>query len=155
VLLGETADELDGSAWAWVAHRHLGGRPPAVRLEAEQALAALLVQTAEHHLISAAHDLSEGGLAQALVEAVLLNEVGATVSLHGDAFTALFSESAARAIVTTDDPEAVLEIAADLGVPAALLGVTGGDDLVVTDLLDISIGELRAVFEGTLPALFG
>ena len=132
VLLGDTADELDGSAWAWVAYRHLGGRPPAVRLEAEKALASLLVRAAEHHLISAAHDLSEGGLAQALVEAVLLNEVGATVSLHGDAFTALFSESAARAIVTTDDPEAVLELAADLDVAATLLGLTGGDALEVT-----------------------
>jgi phosphoribosylformylglycinamidine synthase subunit PurL len=155
MLLGETADELDGSAWAWVEHGHLGGRPPSVRLAAEQALAGLLVHTAEHHLITAAHDLSEGGLAQALVEAALINGIGANVSVAGDAFTALFSESAARAIVTTDDPEALLEIAADLGVPAAQLGLTGGSRLVVSDVLDVSLGDLRAAFEGTLPALFG
>jgi phosphoribosylformylglycinamidine synthase II len=155
MLLGETADELDGSAWAWVTHEHLGGRPPAVRLAAEKALADLLLRAAEHQLISAAHDLSEGGLAQALVEAALINEIGATVALQGEPFTALFSESAARAIITTDDPEAILELAADLGVPAVQLGVTGGDSLVVTDLFELSIGDLRAAFEGTLPALFG
>jgi phosphoribosylformylglycinamidine synthase subunit PurL len=155
LLLGETADEFDGSAWAWVTHRHLGGRPPAVRFDAEKSLAALLTHASEHALINVAHDLSEGGLAQALVEAALINGIGATVSIDGDAFTALFSESTARAIVTTDDPEAVLARAAELGVPAAQLGVTGGDALVVTDVLEIGIDELRAAFEGTLPALFG
>ncbi len=155
VLLGETADELDGSAWAWVEHGHLGGRPPAVRLAAEQALADLLAHTASHHLLSTAHDLSEGGLAQALVEAALHDGIGATVSVAGDLFTALFSESAARAIVTTDDPEAILELAVDLGVPVIQIGITGGDALVVTDAFEISLSELRSAFEGTLPALFG
>ena len=155
LLLGATADELDGSAWAWVEHGHLGGRPPAVRLDAERVLAELLVQSAAHHLVSAAHDLSEGGLAQALVEAALDHEIGATVWVDGDVFTALFSESAARAIVTTDDPDAVLVLAADLGVPAAQIGMTGGDALVVTEVLDVALSELRSAFEGTLPALFG
>jgi phosphoribosylformylglycinamidine synthase len=155
LLLGDTADELDGSAWAWIEHRHLGGRPPAVRLAAEQRLARLLARCAAHSLIGAAHDLSEGGLAQALLEAALLNGVGATVAIDGDPFVALFSESAARAVVTTDDPDAVLAQAADLGVPATQIGVTGGDSLVVTDAFEVSLGELRAAFEGTLPALFG
>jgi phosphoribosylformylglycinamidine synthase subunit PurL len=155
VLLGDTDDELDGSAWAWVEHRHLGGRPPLVRLGAERALAALLVRAAAHHVISAAHDLSEGGLAQGLIEAALINSIGATVSLEGDAFTALFSESAARAIVTTDDPEAVLGLAADLGVPAIQIGITGGSALVINDEFEIALDEIRTAFEGTLPALFG
>jgi phosphoribosylformylglycinamidine synthase subunit PurL len=155
LLLGATTDELDGSAWAWVCHRHLGGRPPVVRLDAERALADLLVEAAAAHLVSSAHDLSEGGLAQALVEAALFNGIGATVDLNGDAFTALFSESAARAIVTTRDADAVLVAAADLGVPARQIGVTGGDAVVVADVFEISLGELRIAFEGTLPALFG
>jgi phosphoribosylformylglycinamidine synthase len=155
ILLGETDDELDGSAWAWVEHRHLGGRPPAVRLDAERALAELLGKAAGHGLIATAHDLSEGGLGQALVEAALINGVGATVSVSGDPFTALFSESAARAIVTTDDPDAVFAMAADRGVPAAPAGLTGGLALVVTDVFEIPLDELREAFEGTLPARFG
>jgi phosphoribosylformylglycinamidine synthase len=155
VALGETADELDGSAWAWVMHGHLGGRPPAVRLEAERSLAAVLGHAAARAMISSAHDLSEGGLVQAVVEAALVNGVGATISIAGDAFTSLFSESAARAIVTSSDPEAILGLAGQHGVPATRLGVTGGDAVVVSDLFDVGLEELRAAFEGTLPALFG
>jgi phosphoribosylformylglycinamidine synthase subunit PurL len=156
LLIGaQTEDELDGSAWAWVTHRHLGGRPPAVRLDDERRLADLLGRCAAHSLISAAHDLSEGGLAQALVESALINGAGAVVGLEGDPFTMLFSETTARVIVTTDHPDAVMALTAEVGLSLTDLGGTGGDALVVSDVLEIGIGELRAAFEGTLPALFG
>ncbi|HVS68015.1 MAG TPA: phosphoribosylformylglycinamidine synthase subunit PurL [Mycobacteriales bacterium] len=155
VLLGETADELDGSAWAWVAHRHLGGRPPQVRLDAERSLAAVLVAAAEGGLVSAAHDLSEGGLAQALVEACLLGGVGATATVAGDPFIALFSESAARAIVATDDVDAVLALAAKHHVAATVIGRTGGASLSIDGQFEVGLDDLRAQSEGTLPALFG
>jgi phosphoribosylformylglycinamidine synthase subunit PurL len=155
VLLGETADELDGSAWAWVEHDHLGGRPPAVRLEAEKALAEVLVHGCTHSLLSSAHDLAEGGLAQTLVEASLLHNVGASVSIAGDPFVALFSESSARVLVATTEREAFLASAASCGVPARVIGVTGGGSLVVDGTIDVPLDELRAASEGTLPALFG
>jgi phosphoribosylformylglycinamidine synthase len=155
VLLGDTADELDGSAWAWVEHDHLGGTPPAVRLAAEQALAELLERAATQSLISSAHDLAEGGLAQALVEASLLEAVGATIAIDGDPFVELFSESSARALVATSDLAAVLAAAAECGVPARRIGVTGGDSLRIDDYVDLPLAELRAAAEGTLPALFG
>ncbi|HVT19907.1 MAG TPA: phosphoribosylformylglycinamidine synthase subunit PurL [Mycobacteriales bacterium] len=155
VLLGETADELDGSAWAWVAHRHLGGRPPQVRLEAERALAGLLAEVCQQSLAATAHDLSEGGLAQALAEACLIGDVGATVRLPGDPFVALFSESSARAVVGTADGQAVLALASTHGVPAAVIGETGGTSFAVEGLFAVGLDELRAQWEGTLPALFG
>ncbi|HEX3705714.1 MAG TPA: phosphoribosylformylglycinamidine synthase subunit PurL [Mycobacteriales bacterium] len=155
VLLGETADELDGSAWAWVVHRHLGGRPPAVRLDAERALAGLLLDAADGALLSSAHDLSEGGLAQALVEACLIEGVGAQVDIGSEAFVELFSESAARALVATADDAAVLALAATHGVPARVIGETGGAVFSVADAFEIGLAELREPFEATLPALFG
>jgi phosphoribosylformylglycinamidine synthase len=155
VLLGETADELDGSAWAWVTHRHLGGTPPAVRLAAERALAGVLLDAAGGALLSSAHDLSEGGLAQALVEACLIDGVGASVELSGDAFVELFSESAARALVSTADADAVLTLAAAHGVAARVIGETGGDSLAVEGGFTVALAELREVFEATLPTLFG
>src|SRR5690606_170458 len=65
VLLGDTRIELSGSEWAWVIHDHLGGVPPMVDLAAEQRLAGLMARSAEAGLVAAAHDLSDGGLAQA------------------------------------------------------------------------------------------
>ncbi|WP_278258604.1 AIR synthase-related protein [Nocardioides convexus] len=79
-------------------HGHLGGRPPAVDLAAEQRLARLLQDLVG--VATSAHDLSDGGLAQALAEASIVSGTGATVRLDGDAFVGLFAESAARAIVT-------------------------------------------------------
>ena len=106
-------------------------------------------------LLSSAHDLSEGGLAQALVEACLIDGIGARVDLAGDAFVELFSESAARALVAVSDAAALVALADSHGVSARVIGETGGDSLVVQGLFEVSLGDLREPFEATLPALFG
>jgi phosphoribosylformylglycinamidine synthase len=166
LLLGTTRDELGGSEWAHVVHGHLGGRPPEVDLPAERALAGLLVQLADRGLAAAAHDLAEGGLAQALVEGCLRQGVGARADLTEaaargglDAFTQLFSESTARVVLAVrgDDVATVEGLAARAGIPLARLGVTGGSDLVLTggpDDLVVPLGELRETHAGTLPRAF-
>jgi phosphoribosylformylglycinamidine synthase subunit PurL len=156
VLLGRTGLELGGSLWARTAHGHLGGLPPAVDLAAERALAEALVTAAGAGLLAAAHDLSDGGLAAALAEACLAGQAGASVTLPGDAFTYLFSESAARALVAVV-PGREAEFAAlcdAAGVPAATIGTAGGDALVVTGCFSVPLGELREAHQGTLPGLF-
>ncbi|MGQ0576965.1 MAG: phosphoribosylformylglycinamidine synthase subunit PurL [Pseudonocardia sp.] len=159
LLLGSTRDELGGSEWAHVVHAHLGGRPPAVDLVAEQRLAELLAAAARNGLVTGAHDLSDGGLAQALVEACLTGGRGARVTLPAtlDPFVALFAESSARMIVTVApvDADAVLALAAGSGVPAAALGDTGGTSLEIGTLAPLPLDELRAAWSATLPRLFG
>ncbi len=67
ILAGaETRDELGGSIWQQVAHNELAGMPPAVNLNVEKQLGAFLA--AVRGRVVAAHDLSEGGLSQAVVE---------------------------------------------------------------------------------------
>ncbi|WP_235928181.1 phosphoribosylformylglycinamidine synthase subunit PurL [Goekera deserti] len=155
LLLGETGAEFGGSAWASVVHRHLGGLPPALDLPAEQALAGLIGTLATDGTLSSAHDLADGGLAQAVTESALRHGTGARLRLTGDLTAALFAESVARAVVTTTRPDAVRAAAAAAGVPVTELGVTGGDALVVEDVLDLPLAELRAAWSATLPALFG
>jgi phosphoribosylformylglycinamidine synthase II len=158
MLLGATRAEFGGSLWAWVTHRHLGGSPPAVDFAAEQALAEVLVTAAARDLVASGHDLSDGGLAVTLAEACLATGTGATVTLPaGDPFTALFSESAARALIEVrpgaeDEFEA---LCASSGVPAAVIGTTGGPSLRITGLFEIPLPELAAVHQAPLPALFG
>ncbi|MGZ4551452.1 MAG: AIR synthase-related protein, partial [Blastococcus sp.] len=153
LLLGATRPEFGGSAWASVVHGHLGGRPPAVDLAAERALGELLAGLPG--LVTSAHDLADGGLAQTLAESALRHGVGARLDLGADPFTALFSESAARAVVTTTDPAAVRAAAEQAGVTVTELGTTGGDALVVDGVLELGLTELRAAWTATLPALFG
>src|SRR5688500_18858988 len=155
LLLGETKPEFGGSAWASVVHGHLGRRPPAVDLPAERALGELLAGLGRDGLVTSAHDLADGGLAQALAESALRHGVGARLRLAADPFTTLFSESAGRAVVTTTDPGGVKTTAQWAGVPVTELGTTGGDALAVDGLLELQLAELRAAWTATLPTLFG
>jgi phosphoribosylformylglycinamidine synthase len=157
VLLGTTRDEFGGSAWADVIHRHLGGRPPAVDLEAEQRLAKLIAAAAAEGVLASAHDISDGGLAVALAEACMHGGLGCEVALPGDPFTSLFSESSSRAVISvTPGREAdFASLAESHGVPATVLGRTGGDALTAEDTFAIPVTELAEVWTGTLPALFG
>jgi phosphoribosylformylglycinamidine synthase len=157
VHLGQTREELSGSEWAHVVHGHLGGRPPAVDLRDEANLARLLVEAARGGYLTSSHDMSEGGLSQALVESCLRHGVGATVSLIGDPFVGLFSESTARAIVTVPDDrlDSFVTMAASLGVPAGPIGRTGGSSLIVSDRFEIPLEELGLAWRSTLRAAFG
>ncbi|WP_188781023.1 phosphoribosylformylglycinamidine synthase subunit PurL [Marmoricola endophyticus] len=154
LLLGETREELSGSEWANVVHGHLGGRPPAVDLAAEQALGGLLAGAVRDGLLTSAHDLSDGGLAQALAESVLRNGVGAAITLPEDPFVSLFAESAARVLVTVPaEHHAAFEAATEAaGVLCTELGTTDGDALEVTGQFTVGIDELRTVWSATLPA---
>jgi len=156
LLLGQTRPEFGGSAWAAMAHGHLGGRPPAVDLAAERALAAVLCAAAADGLLTTAHDLSDGGLAVALAECCLAGGTGCSVRLPGDAFEALFSESAARAVVAVADGQhaAFTDLcrASDVGVQE--LGVVGGDVLDVAGCFTVPVAELAAAQRGPLPGLF-
>lgn len=180
LLLGDTKEELDGSAWARIIHGHLGGLPPEVDLDAEMALGRVLL--ALHGadtdgmgpIIEAAHDLSTGGLIQALADMAINGHMGASVDLatvcHStgvDAFTALFSESQARVLLEVPVTliDAVMAAAGAEGVPVQRIGTMGGEMLAVTlpetgpwagsETLTWSVAELRKQSDGALRELFG
>ncbi|WP_414120692.1 phosphoribosylformylglycinamidine synthase subunit PurL [Corynebacterium nuruki] len=174
-----TADELGGSIWQQVAHDTLAGLPPQVDLGAEQKLGEAL--SALRGTVAAAHDLSEGGLSQALVEFAV--QSGAAVSVDpaaalaadattgspvADVFTGLFSETATRVLVAVaaDKVATAESVFADHGVPVARIGgtVVSGDTadtegqvIEVTTAgaeFTLPVAEARAAWEGTLPGLF-
>jgi phosphoribosylformylglycinamidine synthase subunit PurL len=161
LLLGVTRDEFGGSQWAHTMHGHLGGRPPRVNLEAERALGAVLIDGAQRGLVDSAHDLSDGGLVQAIIECCLARGAGATITLPGDGdpFVFLFSESSARALVsvTPHNEDAYRELCAAHGVPCELIGTVDVLDprLSFSGLFDFELAELRQAWTATLPALFG
>ncbi len=164
-LLGETHVELSGSEWAWVTHQHLGGVPPQVNLAREKQLAGLLADAARVGHLSSAHDLSDGGLAQSLVESCLRRGVGARVAVperfEGGSmpFVFLFSESAGRVLVSVPrgHEKAFTALCGEHGVPWELIGVTdpAGGALEVHGQFRIRLDELREAHTATLPSLFG
>jgi phosphoribosylformylglycinamidine synthase len=115
--------------------------------------------------LSAAHDVSDGGLAQALVESCLRNGVGARIALPEEfaagsmPFVFLFSESAGRAMVAVPrgHERAFTGLCAEYGLPWTPIGVTDGQirALDVRGQFSVGLDELRAAHTGTMPALFG
>lgn len=161
MLLGDTHDEFDGSVWAQVTADHLGGLPPKVDLAREKLLADVLSTAARDGLVSAAHDLSEGGLAIAVVEAALAGETGCCVVLPDDIdpFVMLFSESTGRVLVAVPRAEerrfrSLCEVR---GLPAVGIGVVDpeSDAVEFRGRFTVSLAELRGTSEAVLPALFG
>ena len=159
-LLGDTRDEFGGSEWMHVAHGYLGGSPPSVDLAREQLLADILINSSRDGLIDSAHDLSEGGLSQALVESCLRGDAGARVVLPegADPFVMLFSESTGRAIVTVPRSEEIrfTDMCTTRGLPHARIGVV---DLLLPQLevqgqFTVSLRELRAAWSSTMPNRF-
>jgi phosphoribosylformylglycinamidine synthase subunit PurL len=154
-LLGETHDEFGGSEWAHEVHGFLGGHPPKVDFAREQLLADILINASRDGLIDSAHDLAEGGLAQALVESCLQGTTGVRIVLPDDVvpFVALFSESAGRAVVSVPRGEEVrfTDMCTARGLPHQRIGVL---DLLMPEFelqgrFRISLRELRSASSAT------
>ena len=173
-LLGDTRAEFAGSEWAHVMHAHLGGRPPQVDLAREALLADVCIAGSRDGMLTAAHDVSDGGVAQALVEMALRAGVGARVWVPDDLdpVTFLWSESAGRVIVVVPRSEEMrfTEMCAARGLPATRIGVgdsglgaeegysgegDAGQVLQLTGHFTVSLADLRAAREATFPELFG
>ena len=159
-LLGDTRPEFGGSEWAHHVHGHLGGLPPLVDLERERSLAEVLITGSAAGLITAAHDVSDGGVALVLVEMALRSGLGISVQAPEgiDDFVFLFSESAGRAVVAvaSDNIDRLNELCANHGLPATEIGiVTEETSFTLVPHFSIPLSELAAAHESTLQLLFG
>jgi phosphoribosylformylglycinamidine synthase subunit PurL len=144
VLLGDDRGELGGSEYLKVAHGLVGGVPPAIDLEAELVLQQLLVGLASGRLVRSAHDCSDGGLAVTVAECCFdTGGIGVEISIEAagvardaalNRTVALFSESASRVLVSTTEHDVteVLANAKTFGVPARVIGRTGGNLIRMT-----------------------
>ena len=168
IALGETKDEFGGSIWQQVSAdtsdaSSLNGLPPQVDMANEKRLAEFFHG---NELLTAAHDISEGGLAVTAFE--MAKRAGATAdgaglglnldltAVHEDEFVAAFSESASRVLVATtaDRADQVLARAGELGIPAAIVGETTETGALTLGGESVAISQLVAAWSATLPNLF-
>ena len=154
-LLGQTFDEFGGSIWQQVSGAGLSGLPPRVDLANEEKLMEFFQQPG---VVSAAHDVSEGGVAQAIAELAIYSNKGVSLDVsgvHDDVFTALFSESASRVVVAATDGAAVVRRAQELGIPVVKIGETIDEPVVrVEGQFEVPVAELTRAWTETLPRLF-
>ena len=125
LLLGETKNELGGSAYQQIQLGEICGMPPELNLEKEQTLQQALLENIRCGNVMSAHDLSHGGLALALLTACT-EKLGISVDLKSDLRPdiALFSESQSRILLSVS-PEKVKQLEASMrekGVPCLRIG---------------------------------
>jgi phosphoribosylformylglycinamidine synthase subunit PurL len=156
LLIGETKGWLGQSAYAAALAQRHDGAPPPVDLAQERANGDFVRKAILARRVSAAHDLSDGGLAVGLAEMALAGGVGATIDSlpEGPTHAILFGEDQARYLLAAA-PEAVkllLAEAAAEGVAARAIGVTGGNALTLPREAPILLTDLRKAHETPLPA---
>jgi phosphoribosylformylglycinamidine synthase len=147
---------LAGSRWAVELHGHKGGCLPAVDLELHGRLLRLVQNLVARGQIDGIHDVSEGGLGVALAEMAGRGDVGFRVegiTGHSD----LFGEGPSRVVLSVPAPvlEEVQAQTEAAGIGWVRLGVAGGDRLVVDGLMDLSLADATAAWNGALPQTLG
>ena len=159
VTLGTTLAEFGGSEWAYVVHGIDGGSPPAADLDAARYLHGLIRDLVSRRVVSAVHDVSDGGYGVALAEMAIAGGVGASLIPEDDQSHAAwcFSESASRIVVTVP-PEKLSEVltaAADAKVVARDCGTTGGTRLIVNGVFDVAVSDLATTWRSAVPLALG
>ncbi|WP_018406422.1 phosphoribosylformylglycinamidine synthase subunit PurL [Methylocystis rosea] len=157
LLIGETKGWLGQSAYAHDLCGRTEGAPPPVDLAAERRNGDFLRGLILSGRASAAHDLSDGGLAVALAEMALSGDMGAEIAAlpSGPGHATLFGEDQARYLVTIPQGENAVEVVregAAAGVPILAIGRVGGDALILPGEAPILLTELRKAHEAPLPA---
>ena len=132
------------------------GSPPPVDLAHEKRVGDFVRAGIRAGRVTAAHDLSDGGLAIALAEMAMASGIGAMVKLPSRAspLSALFGEDQGRYLLTVRaaDREELLKAAESAGVTLATVGMTGGSRLQLDQFMSISVAKLSEAYETWFPA---
>lgn len=152
VLVGETRGHLGQSIWLREVAGQEAGPPPPVDLAAERRNGDFVRGRILAGVVAACHDLSDGGLLVALAEMAMAGGIGARITATGDAGF-WFGEDQGRYVLAVADGAALIEAARAAGLPAMPLGRSGGAHLELDRGGPISVAELAALHEATLPAL--
>jgi phosphoribosylformylglycinamidine synthase len=152
-VIGETLGWLGCSLYQREFAGGVTGAPPPVDLAIERKNGDLVRHLIADGVVTACHDVSDGGLAVAIAEMAIAGDIGADidVSLDFPAHAWAFGEDQGRYVVTTAAPEAVTAAAAAAGVAAQAIGRTGAATLTLPGARPISVAELQAIHERWLP----
>ncbi len=158
VVIGETRGHLGCSAYLRHILDRRDGAPPPVDLDAERRNGDFIRAEITAGNVTCCHDVSEGGLLVTVAEMAMASGIGASLTppegaagLHALAF----GEDQGRYVVALKDGQALVSKAQTAGVPAAVLGRTGGEELTLAGAGTISVARLKTACEAWLPAYMG
>ena len=151
IRIGDMKGHLGSSLYLREIAGREDGPAPEVDLEMEKRHGDFIRLCIAKGWVTSCHDVSDGGQLVALAEMAIAGNVGANISVASDAARA-FGEDQGRYIVTAthEMAERILTCAPEKGVPAMVIGETGGDKFVLDDV-GVPVAELRRINERALP----
>ncbi len=154
--LGADRKDLGGSEYLSIIHDLTTGDAPDIDLDFEQTLQSGLLKAIKQKLVTAAHDVSDGGLAITLAEMTLFSGKGANLSLddlEGSITERLYSEAQSGVVVTVakEKQSAFEKHFNEAGIPTVKLGSVKGNTLAIDDIIELSAEELSNIYESALP----
>ncbi|HWY15441.1 MAG TPA: phosphoribosylformylglycinamidine synthase subunit PurL [Rhizomicrobium sp.] len=155
ILIGETKGHLGQSLYLReIEAKEIGGAP-AVDLAAERRHGDFVRGLIESGMLDTVHDVSDGGVLVALTEMAMAGGMGVRIACGdgADAIPFCFGEDQGRYLFSLPATKAdrVLQEAAKAGIPAVLLGQTGGDRVAIAGVGEVSIDALKRAHEAWFP----
>lgn len=155
VLVGWQTEELGGSEYQKTIRGRLLGDAPKLDMDNEVKLQRFILESIQSGTVTSAHDCSDGGFLIALTE-MTFGGIGINGTFPVDHTAGhIFGEAQSRIIVevASASVQSFTNRAAELGIPTMVIGTTGGTRMVIDQLVDESIEDLRNAFETSLPSI--
>jgi phosphoribosylformylglycinamidine synthase len=157
IYIGAERKGLGGTEYIKVIHGLTTGDAPALDIDFEVRLQNALLHAIQTGLVSAAHDVSDGGLSITIAEMCIYGGLGAEIdfnSLGGNSHDVLFSEAQSGVVVSVDptNKEAILAHFKEANVPAHLLGEVIAEQLSITGVGSLNVASMKSWYESVIPA---
>ncbi|MFV1883557.1 MAG: phosphoribosylformylglycinamidine synthase subunit PurL [Balneola sp.] len=156
LYIGADRKGLGASEYLKVIHGLTTGDSPELDIPFEVKLQESLLAAIKAGFITAAHDISDGGLVITLAEMAIYGGLGATIdinSLSGNMHEVLFSEAQSGVVITVSPKAAknVLTHFKDAGVPVVNLGQVSGTSLSIKGIGELEVSEMKEIYESVIP----
>ena len=170
LVLGQSEDFTEGwigcSVYQEIENKIIDAAPPPVNLEKEKKIIDILLQLHTKNLLTAAHDISDGGLLTAICEMLFKNNLGLNLNLPKSLLKIdskdptlhswCFGEDQGRIIVATNKIDKVKFCLKDSNLDYFVLGKTNAsNNLNLKDINTICVKGLKNSYETTLPLIMG
>jgi len=159
-LVGENEEELGASEYLHTLFGKNTGPVPELDLHYEKRVQDTVLEAIREGLIKSAHDCSDGGLAVTLAECCIGDRekmIGASVRIEEDMRhdCILFGETQSRVIVTVHrgDGEKLVDLCIKNNVPVSAIGIVGGDDLTINEMVAVKLDQMHDAFYDSLPKM--
>jgi phosphoribosylformylglycinamidine synthase len=152
----DETDGLGGSEYlSFLQNGKALGDAPYCDAKREKDLVDTLLELTDKKLIASAHDVSDGGLAVALAECAFEKMLGFTamIDIEKRKDVALFGEAQGRIVISAPQKNisAIRSAAKARNIECEQIGIAGGTNFVINDLIDVPLAELREAYMNTIP----